>query len=69
MFHESAMEAESESPKLRTPASSRDVELFCIKDSGGHESESSAMASENILETLERNEVGESSLICEQGTI
>ena len=65
MFHESAMEAESECPKLGTPASSRDVELFCIKDSGGHESESSAMASENILETLERNEVGESLLICE----
>ena len=67
MFHESAMEMKSESPKLGAPASSRDVELFSGKDSGGHGP--SAMASGNVLETLERNEVGESSLICEKGTM
>jgi hypothetical protein len=68
MFHESAMETESKSPKIGTLASSWDVGLFCGKDSRGHGS--STMASENKLEALERDVVGESrSLLCEKGRL
>jgi len=64
--HDLAMETENVSPELGTPASSRNVEVFCGKYSGGHDS--STVVSENKLEVLERELVGEwRSLLCEGG--
>jgi len=58
------METENVPPELGTPASSRNVEVFCGKYSGAHDS--STVVSEKKLEALERELVGESrSLLCE----